>query len=102
MRAFLLLLGMLVLAVASGQDYSNSKLRSPHTVAEFRKTHACPATQKLSGACPGWVVDHKWPLCAGGKDEVVNMRWEAYAESKQKDKQEVAICNQLKAWSKLP
>jgi len=40
--------------------------RSYATKAAFRRIHACPATGKYVGACPGWQVDHVIPLAIGG------------------------------------
>jgi hypothetical protein len=36
----------------------------------------------------GWVVDHIFPLCKGGKDEPANMQWQTAAEAKKKDRTE--------------
>jgi len=66
--------------------------RSPATVRAFRASHPCPATGQRSGACPGWVVDHKYPLCAGGKDAVENMMWQAQDASFVKDRIERELC----------
>lgn len=41
----------------------------------FRKLNPCPATKQVYGACPGWQVDHDWPLAKGGCDAVYNMTW---------------------------
>lgn len=66
--------------------------RDPAQVRAFRADHPCPATGKTSGACPGWVVDHDYPLCAGGKDHPSNMRWQKYGDSLAKDRVEVDLC----------
>ena len=66
--------------------------RDPAQVALFRKTHACPSTGKFTGACPGWVVDHRYPLCAGGKDEPANMAWQDKTASFDKDRIERELC----------
>lgn len=72
---------------------ANAEARDPHQVLLFRKAHPCPATNKISGACPGWVVDHIVPLCWGGVDAPGNMQWQGYVESKIKDKFEVEACD---------
>jgi hypothetical protein len=36
----------------------------------FQRGHPCPSTGRKTGACPGYVVDHIRPLCAGGPDGV--------------------------------
>ena len=66
--------------------------RDPAQVREFRKTHACPATGKFSGACPGWVVDHAYPICAGGSDSPDNMVWQEVEASYIKDRLERELC----------
>lgn len=58
----------------------------------FRRTHPCPATGKVRGACPGYVVDHILPLCAGGEDRPSNMQWQTIADGKAKDRIEVLEC----------
>jgi hypothetical protein len=71
--------------------------RNPATVRAFRKTHPCPATGKTSGACPGWVVDHGIPLCAGGPDDPRNLDWQTEEDAKWKDAHERALCARLRA-----
>lgn len=69
--------------------------RDAAQVRAFRKDNACPATGKFSGACPGWVADHKWPLCAGGPDTPANLQWQETAASYEKDKLERAVCKRI-------
>ena len=59
--------------------------RDRHQRALFMQEHPCPANGKTRGHCPGYVVDHIKPLCAGGKDRPSNMQWQRAAESKVKD-----------------
>ncbi len=70
--------------------------RNPATVRAFRKANPCPSTGNRSGPCPGFVVDHRIPLCAGGPDDVRNMAWQASADAKWKDGVERALCARLK------
>lgn len=70
--------------------------RDPQVRAAFLKSHPCPATGKNSGACPGYVVDHVIPLCAGGADAVANMVWQELAASKIKDAHEMALCADIR------
>lgn len=70
--------------------------RDPAQVRAFRKTHPCPATGEVRGACPGWVVDHIIPLCAGGPDRPDNMQWQSKQESLAKDKLEWETCRNLR------
>ena len=75
-------------------------VRSRTELAAFRHMHPCPATQRSSGPCPGYVIDHFRPLCACGKDAPANMQWQTRAESRAKDRKEDALCASLtrKAW----
>lgn len=47
---------------------------------------------KTRGACPGYVVDHVHPLCAGGPDAPSNMQWQTVQAAKVKDRAERAQC----------
>ena len=42
--------------------------REPAQRSAFTQQHPCPSTLKTKGRCPGYVVDHIKPLCAGGAD----------------------------------
>lgn len=66
--------------------------RSGAQRAAFARANPCPATGKPHGPCPGYVVDHVIPLCAGGPDRPSNMQWQNTAEGKLKDKDERAQC----------
>lgn len=66
--------------------------RDRNQVRLFRSTHPCPATNHVTGACAGWVVDHLEPLCAGGLDAPSNMQWQPREQAKAKDKIEIAFC----------
>ena len=70
--------------------------RSAAQKRAFMRAHPCPATGKTSGRCPGYVVDHVKPLCAGGADRPRNMQWQTLAESKKKDIQERRLCAALR------
>ena len=70
----------------------NAADRDPRQVAKFRATHPCPATGKTAGPCPGWVVDHAYPLCAGGADHPSNMQWQDTGQSFTKDRIERELC----------
>lgn len=60
--------------------------------AAFVREHPCPATSQMRGACPGWVVDHIVPLCAGGEDAPSNMQWQELKASREKDRDEWRTC----------
>ena len=73
--------------------------RSSAQVARFKTLYPCPANGARTGSCPGYVVDHKWPLfCARAEQERVlfdvptNMQWLTTLDAKIKDKTEGASC----------
>lgn len=66
--------------------------RDPFQVRIFRRMHPCPATGRIHGPCPGYVVDHVIPLCLGGADHPSNMQWQRRGESLKKDKLEREAC----------
>lgn len=70
--------------------------RSAAERMEFHRSNPCPSTGKTTGKCPGYVVDHIVPLCAGGADDPGNMQWQELAPSKAKDKQEWRHCRELR------
>src|SRR5690349_18426029 len=71
---------------------AESAKRDPHQRVLFMKSHPCPANGNTRGRCPGYVVDHVKPLCAGGKDRPSNMQWQTVADSKVKDREEQRMC----------
>lgn len=62
--------------------------------AAFIRSTPCPATgsPKAHHACPGYVVDHIVPLCAGGPDRPENMQWQSVEDAKVKDREERRMC----------
>jgi hypothetical protein len=58
----------------------------------FVRENPCPVTGQR-GKCPGWVVDHVVPLCAGGPDKLGNMQWQTVEDAKIKDREERRQCN---------
>jgi 5-methylcytosine-specific restriction endonuclease McrA len=62
----------------------------------FKHSHPCPSTGKSRGACPGYVIDHIIPLCAGGADVPSNMQWQTAAAAKAKDATERRECEALR------
>ena len=71
-------------------------VRSATQRAHFVKANACPKTNKNKLPCPGYVVDHIVPLCAGGKDAPENMQWQTKEDGLAKDKLEWAQCRDIK------
>lgn len=88
-RRWLLLAAALSGIAAGGQ-------RSAAERAAFQREHPCPASGERRGACPGYVIDHVHPLCAGGPDHRSNMQWQARADSLEKDKDERRACRALR------
>ena len=62
--------------------------RSAAAKAEFRHGNPCPATGLITGACPGYVVDHVIALKRGGPDAASNMQWQTVEAAKAKDRVE--------------
>lgn len=66
--------------------------RSAAEKHEFEREHPCPSTNRTSGGCPGYVVDHIKPLACGGVDGPSNMQWQTVEQGKIKDRYERAGC----------
>jgi hypothetical protein len=66
--------------------------RSQAVLRAFRQAHPCPVTGLTTGACQGWVLDHRYPLCAGGTDTIDNLTWQELQASKDKDRLERELC----------
>jgi len=66
--------------------------RSTSAKRTFQHEHPCPSTGKTTGKCPGYLVDHVWPLCAAGADSPVNMQWQTYDAAHAKDQWERRLC----------
>lgn len=70
--------------------------RDPAQRTAFHRKNSCPSTGRFFGACPGFVVDHIYPLCAGGADAPFNMQWQEYNEALIKDNWERKLCRGMK------
>ncbi len=66
--------------------------RSQTVLRQFQHLYPCPSTGKKTGACPGWVKDHRIGLCCGGKDEIANLQWQTITDARAKDKWECNSC----------
>lgn len=64
--------------------------------AAFKRANPCPSTGLRRGSCPGFVVDHIRPLCAGGADRPGNMQWQERTEAARKDVEERRECRALR------
>lgn len=76
--------------------------RSGAEVRAFRATHACPATARHRGPCPGFQVDHTIPLCAGGLDRRENMKWLSVEDHKWKTFVDQRECRKLRVAAGRP
>jgi hypothetical protein len=59
------------------RDASGRIVRSHAARAAFVMEVACPAngSNDVDAGCPGWALDHVWPLASCGCDAPVNMQW---------------------------
>lgn len=96
MQALWMSLGAAIALVWSIGLAADPPPRSQATRAAFQREHPCPATGASRGACPGYVVDHIIPLCAGGEDRPENMQWQIRADGLEKDRHEHRLCRLLK------
>jgi hypothetical protein len=78
----------LLICVTGGQ----AAPRSAVAKADFQRQAPCPATGLHRGKCPGYVIDHIVPLCAGGPDAAANMQWQTVSDAKVKDRKERRQC----------
>jgi hypothetical protein len=60
----------------------------PAVRRSFQAVHPCSVTGRISGAFPGFVVDHIKPLKRGGADAPSNMQSETTAAAKAKNRVE--------------
>lgn len=84
-----LLAALLIAAAASAAGATE---RSRQQRDEFKRQQPCPANGQARGPCPGFVVDHIEPLCAGGADRPSNMQWQTTTDAKAKDRGEFKLC----------
>lgn len=91
---------LLTLALAAGLVIANAAdariQRSAAEVAAFKRQSPCPSTGLRHGSCPGWIVDHIEPLCAGGADHRSNMQYQTVEDAKAKDREERRMCRDIK------
>ena len=86
-------LAIVLIAACLLPTWASAKIHRDHkAVAEFKRSTPCPSTGNRRGSCPGYVVDHVRPLCAGGPDHTSNMQWQTVQDAKIKDKQERKEC----------
>jgi hypothetical protein len=66
--------------------------RSTAAKHAFQRATPCPSTGDIRGRCPGYIIDHIMPLCAGGADSPSNMQWQTRADALRKDRDERRMC----------
>ena len=88
MRHALIFIAVAALSTGAEAGFARSK----KVLREFVNQQACPSTGQHRLPCPGWVIDHVWPLCAGGLDAVENLQWQTREAAKEKDKWELKEC----------
>lgn len=74
-------------------------LASPRSTAAkraFQRAVPCPSTGAHRGSCPGYVIDHVVPLCAGGADAPSNMQYQTISDGRAKDRVERRECASLR------
>lgn len=76
--AAIALAGAAVLILATPSD-AKPRGNGP-AVAEFRQANPCPATGRLKGACPGYVVASAAPVCA---DDPGQLQWQTAAQARE-------------------
>lgn len=74
------------------QPASAKEPRSSTARTTFVKINPCPATGLPKQPCPGYIIDHVIPLCAGGEDYPGNMQWQTIEDAKVKDREERRMC----------
>jgi hypothetical protein len=89
--ALLLVVLLLVPAAPSAAACPVHK-RSPAVLRAYRQAHPCPSTGHTTGPCPQFLLDHRYPLCAGGTDTVANLVWQPKDLSYDKDRLERELC----------
>lgn len=87
----LLLAGLAALAMPAAAGARSAAERHA-----FQRENPCPSTGERRGACPGYVIDHVRPLCAGGPDHRSNMQWQTRRAAIEKDKAERRECRALR------
>ena len=77
---------------SSASSYSSGTERSQSEIRKFKSMNPCPSTGRRSGACPGYDIDHRVPLAAGGADRTSNMQWLSKSAHKAKTRAERKSC----------
>lgn len=94
-------IALIFFALCIGPSFAKTP-RSSAVLSAFKRQSPCPATGARRGACPGYVIDHIIPLCAGGSDLLRNLQWQTRADSLLKDREERRQCRALKRQGATP
>ena len=90
-------LALIFIATCALSTGASAKIHRSTTVRHaFVKQQACPSTGRHRLPCPGWIIDHVRPLCAGGEDAVFNLQWSEREASKRKDVEELRLCRMVR------
>lgn len=85
------------LLLASTEAQAARIHRDHHVLQEFQALVPCPSTGRTKGPCPGFVKDHRIPLCsAPWADQIWNLHWQSKKDAAAKDKLEWAECRAMK------
>lgn len=95
-------LALLLVLVLLASDADAKQRRSTAAKHRFVKEAPCPATGRASVHCPGYVIDHIEPLCAGGPDRASNMQWQTVSDAKAKDALERRQCAAMRRGAAAP
>ena len=90
------LITILIAALIVVSCASNTVQRSNKARHDFARQTSCPSTGANKLPCPGYIIDHIEPLCAGGVDTPANMQWQTVDAAKSKDRLEKAECRALR------
>jgi len=85
-------LAILALLLTHAEANCDKIKRSTTVLKEFKATHPCPLTGRVEKSCKGYIIDHIYPLCAGGTDTLDNLTWQELQQSKYKDRLEKELC----------
>ena len=88
---------LLIAFIANSTGASAKNERRSSEVLAFKRHNPCPSIGERGGKCPGYVIDHIHPLCAGGADDhKTNMQWQTVEDAKAKDVIERRMCRNQK------
>jgi hypothetical protein len=87
-------------SIPTGPALNYHPVRSSAVRTAFMRNNPCPSNGKTRGACPGYILDHVVPLCAGGADDDTNMQWQTREDARIKDREERRQCAKLRSISR--